>query len=278
MLILSHRPRTEIVAAIDQAVMQSEAAAEVAILHRVTHKLSEFCEEFLTASITVLDMSTLPPSACLECLRRGLEQHPFAKVVCVSVALTRPDEQRVLFDLGRLGVAALPSVTEAATSAWWADFLGQYTGFDSLKQAHRELRRDLPDGPKATFILRLADHASAPSVKVLVARLYSDAHLSLSYKRRRLWEECKSVGFRGPEDVMSGIRLLLLKSLLDHRHWTLTRTARFFGMPTARHLARSCRTRYGTTLTGLRDMARDQVVSLTRTSFWSGCLVVCLLL
>lgn len=278
MLILSYRPRSEVVAALDKAVVQSEASAEVAILHRVANTLAEFCDEFLTASIVVLDMGTLPPTACLECLRRGLEQHPFAKVVCVSVALTRIEEQRVLFDLGRLGVAALPTAAEAANTTWWNEFFGEYTGFDSLKQAHRELRRDLPQEPKATFILRLADHASAPSVKVLVARLYADAHLSVSYKRRRLWEDCKAAGFRGPEDVMSGIRLLLLKSLLDHRHWTLTRTARFFGMPTARHLARSCRTRYGTTLTGLRDMAREQVVALTQNTFWTGCLVYCLLL
>jgi methylphosphotriester-DNA--protein-cysteine methyltransferase len=86
-----------------------------------------------------------------------------------------------------------------------------------------------------------------------------------------LWEECKRFDYHSPEAILSSTRLLVLKHILDINVWTPGRVARHFGFDSSRHLNRSCNNRYAMSVTAIRKAPRDEIYTVARNVFYTGC-------
>lgn len=274
MMILTYKLRPSVLAAIRAAVAEAEKREEVAILVRSANDRAQLEPHVSSASVLVLDLQQIQPTEVVARLPQYLSTHPYVRVVVVPMLVTRPEDQRALFTLGRLGVSRMPTPEEAEHAQWWLEFLGDVTGYDNLQRAMRSLYEVLPAGPRGITIGRCAQHATVPSVKSLAIKIYSTGHHSVVYKRRKLWEECKAAGLSSPEDVHTGNRLFMIKVLLDQDSWTLARIARHFGYPSPRHLARSIKVRTGMSLAALRRMSRDEVLQIVQATFWTASALV----
>lgn len=269
MVVVSHRLRPAVRASLDKAIAAAERHQEIAFQHVPVTSYEALSDIFGSAAVVALDLTHCPVLPLLALLADLLSQHPLVKVILVPVPLSKIEEQQALFDLGRAGVTHLPLPHEVIQATWWLEVFASLQDFSSLHRAHAQLRSHVPDGPRGDFILRVAEHAIAPSIKQLATKLYPHERHSVAYKRRLLWRDCKALGFMSPEAVHAGVRFLLLKSLVDHGHWSNARLARYFGFATVRHLSRSCRTRYGRPLTALRHVSYEHVRDDVQARYWN---------
>lgn len=260
MLMVAYRAHPAVATALKLASAEIERTEEIAVSCRATQDLEAFRRDAEMATVAVLDMRTLTLQELLDESVTTLQQHPFIRLTIVTTALSNAEDQRKLFDLGRMGVSALALTHEAEASAWWAQYVTTNLHFDVVQAAHRELHELLAgSGAYGELVLRVAQYATVPSIKILAERIYTDDRQSNAYKRRLLWEECKRVRAGTPEDVLAAVRLVLLKSILDADQWTTSRIARHFGMDTPRNLNRSCKNRYGLSVRDIRQLSKPDV-------------------
>jgi len=259
-LITLYRAHPSVLAAVQTAAAACERQEEIAMFVRSRRELPQFLHDIDAAAVGVLDLRTITINDAVQLSTQVLEARPFVKLTTIAGLQATLDEQRQYFTLGRVGVAQVPLAEEASSAAFWQRYLLSQPQFSVLDMAFRYIQSLMMPGPRADWLLRLAKHVSAPSIKILAERIYpSNAH-SNAYKRRRLWQECKNHHVGTPEDVHAAIRLVLLKQLLDSEQWTLTRIARYFGYDTARHLSRSCKTRYKLSLREIKALTHGAIM------------------
>lgn len=270
MIVLSHQASPPVAHAVDRALQEAERLHEVAFLHKREDTLMTLHRAFSSAALVAFDLSTTDPSVVLSAATRGLEHSPFVQVVVSHAPLGSSKAQRYLFEYGRIGVNYLPSQEESISAAWWVEVLSGITGFNILHRAKQAVLPAVPSGERGELVLRIADCATAPTVKDLVKKLYVKEYVSPSTRRKRLWAECKAADLDSPEAVLYTVRLVMIKHLLDTGKWTLTRIARHFGYTTARQLSRSCKTRTGLSLKQLRAMPMVCVVEYAQRVLTGG--------
>lgn len=269
-MILTHRIRAVVHAALVQAVARAEREQEVAITVRTTHDVRAVVRDIPIAALTVLDLETIPAAQALAVASEQLEAHPFTKIIVIPSLLPKITDQLCLFQFGRVGILDMPTPEHSQDPQWWVSTIEDTAGFDIVAQAQRDLRATVSNTPQGLLAIRYAQHATVSSVKLLADRLYPGTHHSPAYKRRKLWQECKVASVGSPENVLASVRLVLMKSMLDANVWTPDRVARYFGFDTARHLNRSCKTRYKRSLRDIRRLSRDDVLQLAKATFFSN--------
>lgn len=259
MLILGLRVRPTVATALEQALLQAEKHMEVSYLFRQTKDVKSFSRDFLIANGAVLDLATISIADALALSESLLSDHPFVRVIVVPMVQHSLEDQCRYFDLGRIGVVGIPSIADAESTDYWFTSIVGSAKFDVVVRARKELYALLPQDERGDFLRSIAEHAMVSSVKGLALRMYPDRSQSQAYKRRRLWQTCKILDLAPPEHLLVAIRLFLIKYVLDSNQWTLDRVARYFGMESARHLNRACKTRYNVSCAGLKDLPLETV-------------------
>jgi hypothetical protein len=253
MIVVGYQLRPALAYAVSKAIEECERRQEIAFLFRPITSDYEARQHFGTANLVVFDLSTTKPSDVFNTVRLGLEAHPFVKVAIVPVTLSTHDEQRFLFEFGRLGVSYFADADEALSPNWWVETVSGMTGFNVVLQARRAVFPLVSPGPRGDLIIRISEHAEGcASVKDLAALIYRSEFLSPVTRRKRLWQACKEVELDSPEAVLLAVRLVILKHLLDNSHWTLSRIARHMGHPSGRHLNQTIKRRTGVSLKHLK--------------------------
>jgi len=270
MLMVAYRAEARVIANLQKAIVATEATHEVAVLLRQPRDLLGLRHDAELATVVVLDLRTLDIHTAVTVSTDTLHTNAFAKVVVVAALQPKLQEQCRLYELGRAGVASLPSPDQAEQAWWWTQFIESHITFDIVAAAHQDLAALMPSGERGEFLLRVAQLAHLPSIKSLSDRLYPGDSYSMSYKRRRLWEACRRLHLGTPEAVLAATRLMLIKFILDADQWTLNRVARYFGVDTSRNFNRSCKTRYSLSVKDIRRMPRDSIVAKATEMFVSN--------
>lgn len=135
---------------------------------------------------------------------------------------------------------------------------------------YRTVQSLVPDDARGTLLLQFARFAHVGSVKELSQKIVSGDTLSPGTKRQILWSRCRSLGLASPEASLNALRLLLLKTLLDQGRWSFNRVAAYLGYGSVKNLSRSCRTRYGVSLTSLKSLSANVVHIAVGEVFWNG--------
>lgn len=268
MLVLTYKLRAAAAGPLARAVEESERRQEIAITVRAAKDLAALTRDLPVASLIVIDLEGLPAQQALTFVARQLEEHPFAKVICVPTEQSKLTDQVCFFHFGRVGIRSMPLPQETFNQDWWIATLADTAGFDVVAQAHRELQALVPSTARGILALRVAQHATAASVKVLADRMYPGTGMTLAYKRRKLWEECRALGAGTPENVLDAVRLALMKTILDANVWTHDRVARYFGYHSVRNMSRSCKTRYGRSINAIRHAPRSELFQFATGVFF----------
>lgn len=269
MLVLTHKLRPAVAAVLAHAVEEAERRQEIAITIRVAKDLASFARDVSIATLSVLDLHGVPAQQALTVAAAQLEEHPFAKIILVPTELPKLTDQLCLYHFGRVGIRHIPTLEEAQDQEWWLHTLSDTAGFDVVAQAQRDLRMLVTNNPRGLLAIKYAQHATVGSVKLLADRLYPNSGMTPSYKRRKLWQECKAVGAGAPENVLAAVRLTLMKTILDSNVWTPDRVARYFGYDNARNMNRSCKNRYKRSLRDIRRLPREDVLEFAKTIFFN---------
>lgn len=222
------------------------------------------------ATMLVIDLEHFRISDTVPLIRDISVLNPFARVIIVGTTLVQPKDQALLFQLGQLPITQLLDDQAASSQEVWQTIVEDAVGLRALRSYDNSIRLLIPPDGRGRMVLNMAQHAQAASVKELVCRMYAAQALTVDSKRHRLWVECNRVGLRSPEDILSALRLLLLKSLLDHAQWSNKRVAGYMGFDCVRNMTRSCRSRYGMSMTSLETLHSGVVQLSVGDVFWDG--------
>lgn len=270
MLVLTWKLRPAIRQALAPGLQEAERLQEVAMSTREARDLDGIRRDFGIASLAIVDLGHIAAADVLHVIGWQLEMHPFVPVDLIAGTAVTSAEQRLYFELGKAGVQHMHMPDEAAEAAFWTQRLSDLRSFDLIARIMKDLNRILPPTPAGVFLSRVLDFHASASVKSLADKMYPGTQHTAAYKRRLLWQECKSHGYVAPELVLAAIRLRVLKAVLDAHVWTYDRVARHFGFDTARHLNRSCRNRYGLSVTAIRKASVGEVSELADRVFWES--------
>lgn len=270
MLVLTWKLRPAIRHALAAGLEESERQQEVAMTMREARDTEAVKRDFGIAALVIMDLGHVQPQDAISVSSWQLELHPFVQVDLIAGTAATQADHRVYFELGKAGVQHMHLPEEASTAAFWIQRLSELSNFDLITRVLKDMSRLMPPGPPGEFLARIVDLHGCASVKSLADKMYPGSQYTAAYKRRMLWQECKSHGYASPEAALSAVRLRVLKSVLDSDVWTYDRVARHFGFETARHLNRSCNNRYGLSVTAIRKSTSTAMSELAEKVFWQG--------
>lgn len=270
MLVLTWKLRPAIRQALVSGLEEAERLQEVAMSTREARDADAVRRDFGIAALVVVDLGHVAPEEALSVASWQLEQHPFVQVDLIAGTVTTAASHRICFEFGKAGVQHMHLPEEASAAAFWVQRFSELRNFDLIARIVRDADRHLPPGAAGEFLARVVEFHTSASVKKLAEWMYPGAQYSPTYKRRMLWQECKSHGYVSPEAVLGAVRLRILKAVLDAHVWTYDRTARHFGFDTARHLNRSCKNRYGLSVTAIRKAPAAEISKLADQVFWDA--------
>ena len=245
--------RVSVANALALAVLNIPRGAVAAPYITTVRKHDDVSLAFPSTTVLVMDLDTVPAHIAATVLEEGLEQYPYVRAYVVPIPLQTNADQYQLFRMGKVGVHQLTCEQSSSNATYWQARLAECAGTDILRLWRSELRTVFGDSERGRVAMRIADECTAPTVGDLAERLYRDDSLTSDGKRRRLWKACKHVGLANPEQLWSAVRLMLLKVLLDHGQWSVSRIAFHLGYDAPRNLTEACKRRYGLTPTELRD-------------------------
>lgn len=268
MLVLTWKLRPAIRQALVAGLEEAERLQEVAMSTREARDADGVRRDFGVAALVVMDLGHVVPEEALSVASWQLELHPFVQVDLIAGTVTTATAHRICFEFGKAGVQHMHLPQDASESAFWVQRLSELRNFDLISRIVKDADRNLPAGAPGEFLARVLEFHTSASVKKLADQMYPGTQYSPTYKRRMLWQECKSHGYVSPEAILGAIRLRILKAVLDAHVWTYDRTARHFGFDTARHLNRSCKNRYGLSVTAIRKAPAPDIAKLADQVFW----------
>lgn len=224
----------------------------------------EFRQEFATCELAVVDFRqplSVDISARMEQL---LSAHPFVKVVAIISSSGLSGEAG--FRLGQLGIWKLLSAKEADDGSVWKR-MGHELQAISLLDRFRWHMQPLARQIAAPLLTLFIAHVQAPAVKQLVHRAPICHAKTVAGRRRALWRQCQEEDLGPPEDVLFGVRLLFIKTVLDEGHWSHEKLAAYLEYSSVSAMWRSVKRRAQQSPRTLRAMPVHQLREHVTTHF-----------
>lgn len=202
----------------------------------------EFEYESARASAAFLDLRDTWVKDAKDVVQRALLRHPFLKLSVIVNPLAA--DPHLFFAFGQMGVADIVQPHVAAQIGFWTNVEVDVLALDAVNRFERQVRPYLmaKEHPLLTVFLPNVNKAS---VKQLAHSWVGDSGLSSAAQRRSLWSTCQRAKLASPEDILSGLRVLFIKSILDDRSWSVEQLARYLDYGSQRAMWRSVKRRSG---------------------------------
>ena len=254
-----------VVASTQPDVLAAIRATTTAVL--VARSTIEFEHESARAAIAYLDLRNPWVKDPLAVAQRALFRHPFLKLHVILNPLAA--DGALYFAFGQMGVASVVHPQQVSAASFWHQVDGDVLAFDAVDRFHRQVRPYLVRHEHPLLTLFLPNLHKA-SVKQLAQHVMQSAGVTSATKRRAVWATCQRVGLAPPEVILSGLRVLFIKSIVDDRSWTAEQLTRYLDFGSVRAMWRAVKRRTGLSAKQLASHDRTALFRRLTEGFYSA--------